>query len=360
MHRPWCLSLLLLSGCATLSPDQTDLATGGRPVMPVVTEHSLSLRCLGQLIDAGGFAPVTVYVDSIRDDTVPRFFREQRLSKGGDWLMRTAISKMETPRVATSLYDPEDPAARADLLVISGAWTQDDRGVVKSEGGFRAAIGRFIASAGAERKLDMIAGDFASSVGGRITFASAVGLVLRSGEAEARLFVENGDDNAEVDIEHRWADGPQMAQRRIVEAAALVHIARYYDIDFRPCLEKGWGDPVRFKDALGEFRDLSDAERNRRMQSALNALGYDAGADDGIWGWRSQRALLAYAVDQGLPPLAEPSAVFYAFLVLGKPGPAETAEAPPPSVEWTGKRVNGEATDDEPTDEEVEAANGTP
>lgn len=44
-----------------------------------------------------------------------------------------------------------------------------------------------------------------------------------------------------------------------------------------------------------------------RIQSGLNALGYDAGPEDGLIGGRTRSAIAAYQRDQGLPVTGEPS-----------------------------------------------------
>ena len=349
----------VLSACSLTSQPSDENLIGRSAVRPVITEHSMALKCMGQVIEASDAEPVIVYVDDIDDETVPRFFRDRGLSKGAQWLFHTAISKMETSRVASTMSRPDKKGSDDHILTIKGAWTQDDRSLVEKQGGFNAILGIFGARANAQQDFSMVTGDFASIQSGLVSFSSAVGLVIENGRAEARLFVEDGGDEAQVQVRYDWADGFQMAQRRIVEAATLVHVAHHLGMDFRPCMEAGWGNGDIFRELVTSFEEGDRSSRYQEVQISLNAMGYDAGEADGIWDEKSKIALTSYLFDRGLPPSSKLTGVVYALVELGRqsntPARRELARAENFKRIANPKLKNGKkgAKDAFPTDEEV-------
>jgi hypothetical protein len=283
----------------------------GPPVMPVVTEHTAGLQCLGDLIDASSGAPVTVQVYDIDDTTVPVLNEERRLSLGGSFVLQTAISRLESDKVTGALDDRGGGARR---LVLSGAWTQDDQFVSRSGLGFQFSAGHFAGGIGGQRAYDFIAGDFASSVNGRIRLSTAVGVAIPRAGGQATLIVDDGRDGAEIGVDRRMVQGPQMAQRRILEAVALVHLANYYEIDYRPCLEASHTMPQAFIDAVERFESARGADRVRLVQEELQRLGHLTSAPDGAWGPISARSLAAFQRQRNLPVTGQPSGAVYALL----------------------------------------------
>ena len=321
------LSAAALSACATLEgPTSPPLGRG--EVAPVNTEHSFGLKCLGQLIEDTNRPPLIVHIDRIRDRTIPvRLNDESRLSQAGEWLFHTAIAKMETPQVRSSLSTSNADKRTPGRLILSGAWTQDDELLRRQDGDLDGAVGRFRFGVDRRQSFDYIAGDFTSSTGEDevVTFATAIGVMLSSGDMGARLLAEFSGDVIDLEFEKRWADGPQMAQRRIAEAATLVHVARHFDVDYRPCLETGWSSASAYRRSLDAYAAMSGGERNKNVQSYLSALGYDAGVADGVWGAKSARALMGYQADKNLPVTGRHSAVIFALIV-------SDAQAAPPVV----------------------------
>ena len=300
---------ITLGACSVFEP--SDNFSAMAEVTPVVTEHSFGLQCLGSIIDDSRLAPILVSVDRIRDRTIPdRLNDEARLSQAGEWLVHTAISKLETTQVR-SILDDDD---RDSVITLSGAWTQDDELVSRSGGLFEFEWLRGRLGLNGRQSYDYIAGDFVTSQDGVVVFSTAIGVMLGSKRAEARLFVDNGDESAEIGFEGRWADGPQLAQRRIAEAATLIHIANFYNIDYRPCLESGWGDPATFRSSLERYALLSEHDRNMAAQRRLATLGHGPLAIDGRWGDDSRRALIAYQAERRLPPTGKLSSVVFALL----------------------------------------------
>lgn len=311
------LSAAALSACASLEgPTSPPLGRG--EVAPVNTEHSFGLKCLGQLIDDANGPPLIVHIERIRDRTIPvRLNDESRLSQAGEWLFHTAIAKMETPMVRSSLSTSNSDMRRPGRLIISGAWTQDDELLRNKAGDLDGEVGRFRFGIDRRQRFDYIAGDFTSSTGEAevVTFATAIGVMLSSGDTGARLLAEFSGDVIDLEFEKRWADGPQMAQRRIAEAATLVHVARHFDVDYRPCLETGWSSASTYRKSLDDYAAMSGSDRNKNVQSRLSALGYDAGVADGVWGAKSARALMGYQADRNLPITGRHSAVIFALIV---------------------------------------------
>jgi len=230
---------LALGGCATLSSTGTAMTPGG-PVRDVSTDYSLGLACLGGLIDKTGQPALTVFIDPIADLTVPDRYDARRLSSGGMWWMHTAISKLGSRRVQavtvkSAKADPRNPKH----LVLSGAWTQDDQGVGRTSAGLEALLPRLGIELGGQQSVDVIAGDFVSSRLGKVVHASAISVAVSSSSAGLVLEVEDGDRQFGLDFSHSRREGPQFAQRRIAEAAVMVHVARAFDVDYRSCIETG-------------------------------------------------------------------------------------------------------------------------
>lgn len=242
-HRPLAFAALLgtvgLAGCAS---SLVDHGAAGQParVAPVTTEHSEALACLGQMIDRKRTPRLTVFVADIEDRTVPERFEGRRLSGGASWWLHTAIGKLDTDRVVSTLENPGTAADTSNHLVLSGAWTQDDMKIGKIGGELAALVSKLGIGFGATRSFDVIAGDFVSARDGRVIHASGISLMVGSGQTGLNLRIEDGSDSFEIDLSDSHNEGPQFAQRRITEAAALVHVAHAFRIDYRPCMSAGW------------------------------------------------------------------------------------------------------------------------
>lgn len=305
------LAFALVSASAQAEPLSAMLRLGPS-VSPVLTEHSAGLRCLGELIDQSQAPGVLVFVRNIDDTTVPVLNEERRLSMGGAFVLQTALSRMESSRVQGVL---NENAAGARRLVISGAWTQDDLQARETGVGVRGRMGDFFANLGTRRGYDFIAGDFASSVNGRVLLSTAVGVALTRRGAEARLVIDDGRGGIDIGVDRAVVQGPQMAQRRVLEAVALVHIAHYFDIDYRACLEASHTSPEAFVDALDWYEDADAGARVEAIERSLARLGYLSEAPDQTWSVASRVALMSFEMAKNVPPTGRPSAVIYALLV---------------------------------------------
>jgi hypothetical protein len=311
------LAMLGVSACGTLDAinPQSPVMQGRADVSPVMTEHSFGLQCLGSLIEESNARPIVIEVDSIRDRTIPdRLNDRSRLSQASEWLVITAISKMETPRVRSTREDDDDDLNVRPAFKIDGAWTQDDE-LLRQSGGLgdlKWLTGRL--RFGAERRFDYIAGDFVTERDGIIEFSTAIGVFIGADEIDARLLVDDGVNSAEIGFDARWADGPQLAQRRVAEAATLIHVARYYQIDYRPCLESGLGDPAQYRASLERYSRMGERDRQRAAQSSLARMGMNPGRIDGLWGGQSRGALMAYQSQRGLPVTGTLSPAVFALI----------------------------------------------
>lgn len=303
------------SSCSSFTNiDYTTTSLG--QVAPVTTEYSLGLECLGELIDQTSKAPLTVYVNEIKDYTVPEDYDEHRLSHGAKWWIHTAISKLGSNKIHTTTNTIEKKYTGSNHLVFSGAWTQDDKNIKKNGGGANAQLGDFYFGVGAARKFDVIAGDFVSAVNQRVLHASAVSVAVGHNNTEVLLRVEDSDNYFELDVSNTLNEGPQFSQRRIAEAAVMIHLSRYFGINPRSCIEAGWTDPQKFRKKLNEYKSLPPRAQVKALQRALAQAGYNPGPVDGHWADRSSQALMCFQADKGHLVNGRRSAIVYAMLSL--------------------------------------------
>ena len=310
------LCLGLLGGCAVADPDVDSFRTTAR-VTSIETYHSSALQCLGMLIDQTSARPLDVVVEPIPDRTIPLDFRARGLSRGGEWWVRTALNRLGSERVRVLIESDSAQgrlASGADLMVFSGAWTQLDRSGAERDANIQINIGDVFFNIGGDQAYDLIAGDFTTSIDGVLVHASGVGLVVRASSGEADLLINNGGDAGAISIGGANVEGPQMAQRQITEAAVMVHLANYYSLDFRPCLEAGWANPQISRNLAADYKVMMAGARAQSFQSLLHKLGYYTAAIDGLWGEQSQAALMAFEADNRLPITGEPSLSLYLVL----------------------------------------------
>jgi hypothetical protein len=309
-------SALLIGGCSV--PIVNDQPSSFRnDVNPVMTEHSLALECLGELIDQSGKPKLTVYVDTITDETVPPRFEQRRLSHGGSWWLHTAISKIGSDRVVSSTTVPPRTSP-SNHIVLSGAWTQDDMAIGRADADLdgRATSGssRLDFFLGGRRNRDVIAGDFLTVRNGEVQHATAISLAVDGDRRGVGLDIRDGSSRFSIDFSRAVNEGPQFAQRRITEAAALVHIARAFQVDYTGCAEMAWARPSGHQALLAGYLAKSESDRYRAVQEALVKAGYRPGPVDGVWGPGSASALLKFQSDRGLPKTGRPSAEVFALL----------------------------------------------
>jgi hypothetical protein len=306
------------SGCTSLANFDYS-ATNMNQVAPVMTEYSLGLTCLGELIDQTNKPPLTIYVDDIKDQTIPDRFEERRLSHGARWWIYTAISKIGSKRIHTTMHNFRKSDSNSNHFVFSGAWTQDDVDVKTIGGGAKAQLGDFYFGIGSSRTFDVIAGDFVSTVNDKVLYASAISVAVGHDGTKALLKIEDRDNSFALDVTNTMNEGPQFAQRRIAEAALMIHLARYFGINPQPCIEAGLTRPRLFRKRLDEYNSFAPGAKIKALQRALKQAGYNPGSIDGRWAGRSSRALMRFQADKGLPVNGRRSGLAYAMLSLHKP-----------------------------------------
>lgn len=316
------LSSLILSGCGQLQTN-TNPSLYRQAVQPVNTEYSNALACLGELIDQKSDRSLLVYVKDINDETVPYRYDKRRLSQGGAWWLHTAISKLESSQVSSTVKSyKRGRHPGGSYLVLTGAWTQDDLEVGSNDkkAGYGNTGGGWLRALDWRKKneVSVIAGDFLSTVSGKVVHASAISLAVGSEQNGLSLRIDNGPRSMDLGIVSEKNEGPQFAQRRIAEAAVLVHVAHAYNIDYRPCIEMDWASPSRYASEVSTYVSSSKRQRYKKMQEALQSAGYDPGSIDGVWGKQSVKALASFQQTKGLPPSGKPSASLYG-MVLNSP-----------------------------------------
>lgn len=312
-------SVTLMTGCSSLTPNQ-QASSYTTSVRPVMTEYSQALSCVGSLIDKSRVAPLKVYIRDIKDETVPTDFRSRRLSKGGAWWFHTAIDKMQSRRVSSLVkLPPQSRRAKMNLLILSGAWTQDDLkvGSSGSDLGLKNLGGGMLDSLGWFRKkqASVIAGDFVSMKNNQVTHASAISLAVNNSDNSYKLRIDDGSRRLDLGLSGEVNEGPQFAQRRIVEAATLVHLARAFKVDYRPCMEQQWSNPAYYQKQMRAYMVASKKGQNKYMQKALLAAGYYTGQVDGLWGSQSEKALNRFMLRKGMVASGRPSAQTYGLLI---------------------------------------------
>ncbi|MEM7222556.1 MAG: peptidoglycan-binding domain-containing protein [Pseudomonadota bacterium] len=330
------LAICLTAGCTVVDPG-VEAFQASAAVSSIRTQHSVALQCLGRLIEADSARALDIYVEAIPDRTVPRFFRQRGLSRGGAWWIRTAVKRLETNRIRVLIETDTSPMQRrpgTDLLVFSGAWTQLDRRGADRGLAIEVSVGDAAFAIGGDQAFDLIAGDFTTSIDGVVIHASGVGVVVRTSTGEADLLIDDGKYAGAISLNGANVEGTQMAQRQVTEAAVMIHIADYYQLDYRSCLETAWSTPHASKDAVDQFRQMDPAAQARAFQVLLSELGFYKAAVDGIWGQQSREALMAFESEKSLPLSGIPSATLFVALsrATGKapigPEPESTASLP--------------------------------
>lgn len=301
----------VFAGCAQLTPNRY-ASTYERQTSLVMTEYSNALQCVGELIDASPLPGMMVYVRDIDDETVPSRYRDRRLSKGGAWWFHTAISKMQSRKVRSVIYRPTlEQRNSRQFMELTGAWTQDDAEIGKNSKniGFNNLGNGILDRLGWSKSesISVIAGDFVSSVGGKVQFASAIALAISESGDDLELRIDDGSRRFDLALSNEVSEGPQFAQRRIAEAAALVHIAKAFELDYQSCMITSGNNPDEYRTVLNNYITASPQDQIKQFQSALKQQGYSPGKIDGVWGEQSKQALILFQQDNQLMPNGLPS-----------------------------------------------------
>jgi hypothetical protein len=138
----------------------------------------------------------------------------------------------------------------------------------------------------------------------------------------ARLDEGAGLTAVTAEIARAWGVPEQLVPMSDDRVSTLVHLADYFGIDYRPCLEATAASPDAFEGAMRVYQGEGESGRARLVQAELQRLGYLPEPPDGVWGRNSTRALSAFQADQRLPVNGRHTGVIYALLT------AETGAQP--------------------------------
>ena len=232
--------MVMLGGCAVTAPEVKDFDPEGK-VTTIETPNTSLLSCLGDMINASPQNPVYINVHRLRDETIPEYFRERGLTNGGMWLATTAISRLNTDKVVAVLARYSDEALLPDDITrvdFRGAFTQFDRLGVTGAANARATLDKFGFNLGLTKEYELITGDFTTSINGRVLNSTAVGIIVLRSSGAGALSWNSGSESGQVQIRGRMREGRQAAQRHIIEAATALHVASYFGLNYKACLEK--------------------------------------------------------------------------------------------------------------------------
>ena len=308
-----------LSGCSALSVN-TQASQFETEVNAVMTEYSGVLQCLGSKIDELDVEPLFIYVREIDDETVPTRFNDRRLSKGAAWYIHTAIGKLETDKVISITQRPgRQERDNTNYMEISGAWTQDDEeiGVSDKNIGFdNLNVGILDRFGWFDRQqTSVIAGDFVSTMDDRVVHSSAISLAVKQNGRDYEMRIDDGSRRFDFGLRSDVNEGPQFAQRRIAEAATLVHISHSLEIDYRDCVNGKLKKPQEVRAAMQAYSAATQTEKFQLVQNALINAGYDPGTADGVWGPQSQAAMQEFQLDNDVLPTGIPTSNAYIMLL---------------------------------------------
>ncbi len=230
---------IFLSSCAVLTPQVEDFDPEAE-VAVIETPHTTVLSCLGKMIDATSHSPVFINVHRMRDETIPEDFEDRGLTGGGMWLATTAITRLNTDKVVAVLARYSDPEQLPDNITkidFRGAFTQFDRLGVTADANIEAVFRKFGFDLGGSEDFELVTGDFTTSINGRVLNSTAIGVVVLTNSRDGALFWDDGDESVAISLNGRIREGRQNAQRHIIEAATVLHVASYYDLNYKQCLE---------------------------------------------------------------------------------------------------------------------------
>ena len=232
--------LIFISGCAHIEPTPQDFDPGSN-VTAIETPYTSALSCMGTLIDKNLNNPIYVKVHKIRDETIPEEFRSRGLTGGGKWLAATAITRLDSQNVTAVLAKHHKKSlSDKDRAVIEfrGAFTQFDRINLSAGIGLETIIRKWGLDISGSKTYELVTGDFTTSYNGEILHANAVGALVMSHSNEGAVFFDDGDETVAISLNANSRDGKQNAQRHIIEAAIMSHIASFYGVKYKSCINE--------------------------------------------------------------------------------------------------------------------------
>ena len=267
--------IVFSSGCAIIAPQVKDFDPENE-VVAIETPHTSVLSCLGTMIDEASHSPVFINVHRMRDETVPEDFRVRGLTGGGMWLATTAITRLNTEKVVAVLArysDPKRLPGNVTKVDFRGAFTQYDRLGLSSDESMRAVFGKFGFNLGGSQTYELVTGDFTTSINGRVLNSTAIGIVVLNNSRNGALFWNDGDESVSISLRDRVREGRQNAQRHIIEAATVLHVASYFGIDYKECFQRDGRYEVSFgNDDQSTSGKVSESSYNASQTSLIKDL----------------------------------------------------------------------------------------
>lgn len=313
---------LLLGGCASAS--QFSAMPDAANIQSVTTPYRALAQCIGESMTmTHPNQTVEIAIGSITDETVPQTALSKPLSNGAGLWVRTLATQMgKQVKVLVSKNGALLPdRGEADMLVINGAWTQNDQVTDSTAARFKFKLGGFEIGSGIDDSYTMIAGDFlwyrygANHVQGAVSILAAVKTV--SGEGD--IFINSGGAGIASTVRLQSVQGVHLSQRTALEFAIAKIIADATGVNMQFCIDEPHLAPEFAKKQAATFQNMLPVRQNSAVQELLVSLGYLAEADKSLWGgWNSaaRQALRKFLSDRGMPPSNEPYARHYVALQL--------------------------------------------
>ncbi len=233
------LTITILNGCAVISPQIQDFNPGSS-VTSIETPHTHVLSCLGEMIDAGHHSPVYINVHRMIDETIPEDFEDRGLTSGGMWLATTAITRLNSQKVVAVLAKHSNSRSYPDEITkidLRGAFTQFDRLAVRGDLALSTEIRKWGFDLGGSENYELVTGDFTTSIDGRVLNSTAVGVIVLTSSRDGAVFYDDGDETVAIALDSDVREGRQNAQRHIIEAAVVIHVAKYFNLDYKKCIQ---------------------------------------------------------------------------------------------------------------------------
>lgn len=329
------LALALLTGCASISPEQRAqaplAANPSTPPVRSVTGFSGSLTCMDDMLFAQGTRDVTMMLEELQDST-------KRLGIGTRDMMISAISDMtrKSRAVRLSVFGTDNQnlanviqqAQRLNAFQvipeydIRGSITQLDEDVAKRSSGFGLlSEALFGARFGSEERLAVLA--FDAGVVRTQDFTLIPGVVSKNTVVVARKEASAGDGSARIrkaDLTFSFSvsnqDGMAQSLRNLVELSAVELVGKLVRLPYWQCLGVADTAPEIRREMSDWFLSMDEDESIRHFQTRMRESRYYDGALDGRRSPAFETALASFRSALNLPAAGDIDAALFEASVL--------------------------------------------
>ena len=312
----------ILGGCT--SPSQFSASPDPAHVQSTVTPYTSLAQCVGKTMAiTHPEQAVEIAVGNISDETAPHNALNKSLSNGaGVWIRSLAAQMGKQVKVLVSKNGALTPdTGEANMLVINGAWTQNDRVADSSATRFKLKFGDLEFGYGADDSYNIVAGDFLWYRYGanHIQGAISVLVFIKTATSEGDVFVNSDGKGIATTMRFQSVQGVHLSQRTALEFALAKIIADATGVNMQLCVHQPHTAPEFAKEQDTAFRNMRPFQQYVATQSLLIKLGYLPKKESdtlGQWNTESRQALQEFLVDRGLPPASNPHAQHYVMLQL--------------------------------------------